>query len=78
MWYWKRMEKTSLTNHVKNKEVLHRVKKDKNTLHNTQISISISKYNKRRLPGLVTSCIETTFYNRLLKDRSDGKARKKM
>jgi hypothetical protein len=39
--------------------------------------ISYIQYSKRRLPGLVTSCVETTFYNTLLKDRSDGKARKK-
>jgi len=32
MWSW-RMEKISWTNCVKNEEVLHRVKEDKNVLH---------------------------------------------
>jgi hypothetical protein len=32
MWYWRRTEKISWTDHVKNK-VLHRVKKERNILH---------------------------------------------
>jgi hypothetical protein len=44
--------------------------------------ISYMKYVNGRLTGLVTLCIETAFYNRLLKerlkgDRSDRKTRKK-
>jgi hypothetical protein len=40
------------------------------------------KYVKGRLTGLVTFCVETAFYNRLVKedkrgDRSDRKTRKK-
>jgi hypothetical protein len=39
------------------------------------------KYAKRRRTGLVTFCVETVFYNGLLKDtrgdRSDRKTRKK-
>jgi hypothetical protein len=32
MWCWRKMEKISLTNHVRN-EVLHRVKEERNILH---------------------------------------------
>jgi hypothetical protein len=33
MWCWRRMEKIILTDRVRNEEVLHRVKKEKNVLH---------------------------------------------
>jgi len=33
MWCWRRMEKISWTNHVRNEEVLHRVNEQKNILH---------------------------------------------
>jgi hypothetical protein len=33
MWYWRRMEKISWTDLVRNEEVLHRVKKERNILH---------------------------------------------
>jgi len=33
MWYWRRMEKISWTNHVRNEEVLLRVKEQRNILH---------------------------------------------
>jgi hypothetical protein len=44
--------------------------------------ISYMKYINGRRTGLVTFCVETTFYNELLKeiykgDRSDRKTRKK-
>jgi hypothetical protein len=44
--------------------------------------MSYMKYVNGRLTGLVTFCVETAFYNRLLKedkmgDRSDRKTRKK-
>jgi hypothetical protein len=45
------MEKINWTDRVRNKKVLHRVKKERNILQTT----------KRRLTGLVTSCIETAF-----------------
>jgi hypothetical protein len=54
-------------------EVLLRVKEQGNIM---------CEITNRRLTGLVTFCVETAFYNRLLKknknrDRSDRKARKK-
>jgi hypothetical protein len=33
MWYWRRMEKVSWTEHVRNEEVLLRVKEQRNILH---------------------------------------------
>jgi hypothetical protein len=51
MWCWRRMEKISWTDRVRNEEVLHRVKEEINILHTIQ----------RRLTGLVTSCVETAF-----------------
>ena len=53
MWYWRRMEKISWTNHVRNEEV----------------GISYMKYVNGRRTGLVTFCVETAFYNGLLKER---------
>ena len=49
----------SWTNCVRKEEVLLRVKEQRNILH------EISK----RLTGLVTFCVETAFYNGLLKER---------
>jgi len=45
---------------MKNEEVLHRVKKDSNILPTT---------DEERLSGLVTSCVITSFYKTLLKQR---------
>jgi hypothetical protein len=33
MWCWRRMEKISLTDRVRNDEVLHRVKEERNIVH---------------------------------------------
>ena len=33
MWCWRRMEKVSWTDHVRNEEVLHRVNEQRNILH---------------------------------------------
>jgi hypothetical protein len=33
MWCWRRMEKISWTDRVRNEEVLHRVKKERNIVH---------------------------------------------
>jgi hypothetical protein len=49
VWCLKRMEKMSLTDHVRNKEVLYTVKEERNIIHTLN----------GRLTGLVTSCIGT-------------------
>jgi len=51
MWYWRRMEKISWTDHVTNEEVLRRVKKERKILQTTKKEV--------RLTGLVTSCAGT-------------------
>jgi hypothetical protein len=51
MWCWRRTEMISWTDRVRNEEVLHRVKEDRNILQTI----------KRKLTGLVTSCIGTAF-----------------
>jgi len=61
MWCWRRMEKISWTDHVRNEEVLFKVKE--------QRGISYIKYVNGRRTGLVTFCVETVFYNGLLKER---------
>jgi hypothetical protein len=37
MWCWRRMEKISWTDRVRNEEVLHRVKEERNILHTIKI-----------------------------------------
>jgi hypothetical protein len=54
------MEKISWTDHVRNKDILLRVK---------ERGISYMKSVNGRLSGLVTIYIETVFYNGLLKER---------
>jgi hypothetical protein len=66
------MEKISWTDQVRN-EVLRRIEEQRNILH---------EIINGSLTGLVTFCVETAFYGRLLKenkqrDRSDRKTRKK-
>jgi hypothetical protein len=57
---WRRMEEVSWTDNVRNGEVLLRVKEQRNILH---------EIINGRLTGLVTFCVETVFYNRLLRER---------
>jgi hypothetical protein len=51
------MEKIICAERVRNEEVLHRVKEERNIVH-----------TKRRLTGLVTSCVGITLKNTLLKE----------
>jgi hypothetical protein len=60
MWCWRRMEKISWTERVRNEEILLRVKEQRNIL---------DEISKRKLTELVTFCVETAFYNGLLKER---------
>jgi hypothetical protein len=55
MWCWRRIEKISWTDHVRNGDVLLRVKEQ--------------KYVNGRRTGMVLFCVETAFYNGLLKER---------
>jgi hypothetical protein len=57
---WKRMEKISWTDHVRNEDYC---------LETRSRGISYMKYINGRRTGLVTFCVETAFYNGLLKER---------
>jgi hypothetical protein len=63
MWCWRRMEKISWTDYVRNEDVLLRVKEQRNILHEI--------VNGRRT-GLVIFWVETVLYNGLLKERYKG------
>ena len=63
MWCWRRMEKISWTDRVRNEEV---------SLESRSRGIFYMKYVNGRLTGLVTFCVETAFYNGLLKERYKG------
>ena len=52
MWCWRRMEKISWTDHVRNGDVLLRVNEQRNILH---------EIRNGKLIGLVTSYVETAF-----------------
>jgi hypothetical protein len=52
MWCWRRIDKISWTDRVRNEEVLHRVNEERNILHTIK---------EERLTGLVISCVETAF-----------------
>jgi len=68
MWCWGSMEKISWTDRLKNEEVLLRVKEERN------IRCTV----KRRLTGLVTSCLKLPSKTRYWrKDRGDGNKGKK-
>ena len=59
------MEKISWTDHVRNEEVLL-------TLESRSRGISYMKYVNGRQTELVSFCVETAFYNGLLKERYKG------
>jgi hypothetical protein len=61
MWCWRRMEKISWTDHVRNEEVLLSVKEQRNILH---------EIRKRKANWIVH--ISHAFYNGLLKERYKG------
>jgi hypothetical protein len=63
MWCWRKTEKISCTDRVRSEEVLE----------SRSRGISYMKYVKGRLTGLVTFCVETSFYNGLLKEKGGYK-----
>jgi hypothetical protein len=60
MLCWRKMEKISWTDHVRNEEILLRVKEQRNILH---------EIRKRKANSIDHICVEIAFYNRLLKER---------
>ena len=63
MWWWRRMEKISWTDHVRNEDVLLRVKEQRNILH------EIRKWKANWIGHILRrNCL----YNGLLKERYKG------
>ena len=60
MWRFYRKEKISWTDRVRNEEVLHRVKEERNIVYTVK---------RGMLKELVKSCVRTAFWNTLLKAR---------
>ena len=73
MWCWRRMEKISWTNCVRN-EVLHRIKEEKNILH----AVNKEECHLYCLHLALDLLSRTRYWNTgRRKDRSDGKTRNK-
>jgi hypothetical protein len=69
MWCWRRMEKISWTDHVRNEEVLFRIKEQRNILH---------EISKRKANILHRNCLlQLVIEGKIKGDRSDRKTRKK-
>jgi hypothetical protein len=74
MWYWRRMEKISWTDHVRNEEVLLRVNEQRNILH---------EIRKRKANWIGHNLRRNCLLQRVIEgkiqwgDRSDRKTRKK-
>jgi hypothetical protein len=60
MWCWRRIEKISWTDHVRNEEVLLRVKEQRNILQ---------EIRKRKGNWIGHICVEAAYYDRLLEER---------
>ena len=78
MWCWKRMEKISWTDRVRNEEVLHRVKEKRNIIH----TVKRRKVNRighiLRGKCLLKHVIEGKIKGRIEVTRRRGRRRKKL
>jgi hypothetical protein len=63
VWCWRRMENIIWTDLVRNEEVLHRFKEDRNILHAVK---------EERLTGLITFCVGNVFQSILWMERKGG------
>ena len=74
MWCWRRMEKISWTDHVRNEDVLRRVKEERNILH------EIRKRKANWIGHILRrNCLKQQIIEGKIEggDRSDRKTRKK-
>ena len=74
MLFWRRMEKISWTDHVRNEEVLQRVKEERNVLQTMKRKKANWIGHILRRNCLLKHVVEGKIRG---KDRSDGKKRKK-
>jgi hypothetical protein len=63
MWCWRTMEKIIWTDHVRNEMYC---------LESRSRETTYMKYVNGRRTGIVSFCVETAFYNGLLKERYKG------
>ena len=75
MWSWRRMEKVNWIGHVRNEEVLHRVKEERNILHTMKRRKTNWICYVLHSNCLLKHVIEGNKERR--KDRSDRRTRKK-
>jgi hypothetical protein len=76
MWCWRRMEKISWTDRVRNEEVLHRVKKERNILHTIKRTKANWIGHILRRNCLLKQVIEGKLEGRMEMTRRRGRRRK--
>jgi hypothetical protein len=74
MWCWRKMKKISWSDHVRNEEVLHRVKEERNVLHITKTRKANWIGHILRRNCLLKHVIEEKLEGRI---RNEGKTREK-
>jgi hypothetical protein len=75
MWCWRKMEKISWTDRVRNEELLHRVKEERNIVHTIERRKANWIGHILRRNCLLKHVIEGKLEGR--KDRNDRKTREK-
>jgi hypothetical protein len=78
MWCWRRIEKISWTDRVRNEEVLHRVKEDRNIVHTIKIRKANWIGHILRRNCLVKHVIEGKLEGRLEMTGRRGRRRKQL
>jgi len=78
MWCWRRMEKISWTDHVRNEEVLFRVNEERNTLHEKRKRRANWIGHILRRNCLVKQMIEGKIKRQIEVIRMGGRRRKKL
>jgi hypothetical protein len=78
VWCWRRMEKISWTDRVRNEEILHRVKEERNILHTIQRRKANWIRHILRRNCLLNHAIEGKLEERTEMTRSRGRRRKQL
>jgi hypothetical protein len=78
MWCWRRMEKISWTDRVRNEEVLHRVKEERNIVHTIKIRKANWIGHILRRNCLLKHVIEGNIWGRIAVTGRRGRRRKQL
>jgi hypothetical protein len=78
MWCWRRMEKISWTDRVRNEEVLHRVKEERNIIHTVKRRKSNWIGHILRTNCLLKHIVEGKIEGRIEVTRRRGRRRKQL